>query len=143
MSDTAGLSDPESYLYAKTTAVLAAQGMEGIGGWMFDIPTGEDIELDSDITDHYVESGSFTNDHVVLKPIIITLSGYKGELIYTHPKKNSAQGVLNNATSLLSTVSAYNIPLTGQAAGKLATITNTLSYAAGQIEAIKKGHLIL
>ena len=52
MSDTAGLSDPESYLYAKTTAVLAAQGMEGIGGWMFDIPTGEDIELDSDITDN-------------------------------------------------------------------------------------------
>ena len=93
MSDTAGLSDPESYLYAKTTAVLAAQGMEGIGGWMFDIPTGEDIELDADITDHYVESGSFVTDHVVLKPIIITLSGYKGELVYTHPKKDSAQHV--------------------------------------------------
>ena len=135
MSD---LTNPDSYLYAKTTAVLAAQGMEGIGGWMFDIPTGEDIQLESDITDHYVESGSFTTDHVVLKPIIITLSGYKGELVYTHPKKDSAQGALNNATSLLGSVAAYNIPFTAQAAGKLTTLTNTLSYAAGQLSAIEK-----
>lgn len=138
MSDTAGLSDPESYLYAKTTAVLAAQGMEGIGGWMFDIPMGEDIQLEADITDHYVESGSFVTDHVVLKPIIITLSGYKGELVYTHPEKDSAQDVLNNATSLLSSVAAYNIPLTDQAAGKLSALTNQVAYAAGQAEAIKK-----
>lgn len=135
MSD---LMNPESYLYAKTTAVLAAQGMEGIGGWVFDIPTGESIDLDADITDHYVESGSFVTDHVVLKPITITLKGFKGELIYSAPKKNTLTGILSNATSLLAAVPAYFGPLTPGAATKIGVITNTAKYAAGQIEAIKK-----
>jgi hypothetical protein len=135
MSD---LADPESYLYAKTTAVLAAQGMEGIGGWMFDIPTGESLELDSDVTDHYVESGSFVTDHAVLKPIIITLKGYKGELIYTAPKKNTLTGILNNATSLLGAVPAYFGPLTPGAATKITTIANQASYVASQAQAIAK-----
>jgi hypothetical protein len=135
MSD---LTDPESYLYAKTTAVLAAQGMEGIGGWMFDIPMGESIDLDADITDHYVENGSFITDHIVLKPIIITLRGYKGELIYTAPKKNTLTGILNNATSLLGAVPAYFGPLTPGAATKITTIANQAAYIASQAQAIAK-----
>lgn len=135
MSD---LTDPESYLYAKTTAVLAAQGYEGIGGWVFDIPMGESIDLDADITDHYVESGSFITDHVVLKPIIINLKGFKGELVYAAPKKNSLQGILSNATSLLGAVPAYFGPLTPGAATKISVIANEAQYAASQAAAIVK-----
>lgn len=135
MSD---LTNPESYLYAKTTAVLAAQGMEGIGGWVFDIPTGESLELDSDITDHYVESGSFITDHVVLKPITITLKGYKGELVYSAPKKNTLTGFLSNATSKLAAVPAYFGPLTPGAATKITMIANQAAYAASQADAILK-----
>ena len=133
-----GLTNPDSYLDAKSAAVLAEQGQEGIGGFVFDIPMGEDIQLESDITDHYVESGSFTNDHVVLKPIIITLSGYKGELLYTAPKKGGLQDAMNVATSLLGSVAAYNIPLTDQAAGKLSALTAKVGYAAGQLAAMEK-----
>jgi hypothetical protein len=137
-SSSTDLTNPDSYLDAKSGAVLAAQGKEGIGGFVFDVPTGEEIELDADITDHYVESGSFVTDHVVLKPIIITLSGYKGELVYTAPKKGGLQDAMNVATSLLGSVGAYGIPYTAQAAGKLSALTAQVGYAAGQVEAMKK-----
>ena len=137
-SGSTDLTNPDSYLDAKSGAVLAPQGQEGIGGFVFDVPTGEEIELDADITDHYVESGSFVTDHVVLKPIIVMLSGYKGELVYTAPKKGGLQDAMNVATSLLGSVAAYNIPLTDQAAGKLSALTNQVAYAAGQLEAMKK-----
>ena len=35
-----GLTSPEDYLDTRASAVLSAQGQEGIGGWVFDIPTG-------------------------------------------------------------------------------------------------------
>lgn len=54
-------------------------------GFIFDIPTGEKEELESDTTDHYTESGSFLNDHIVNKPIRITLNGLVGELVYRLP----------------------------------------------------------
>jgi hypothetical protein len=133
-----GLTNPDDYLDTRAGAVLTAQGQEGIGGWVFDIPTGESIDLDADVSDHYVENGSFVSDHVVLKPIVINLKGFKGELLYTKPASNTLTGVLSNATSLLGAVPAYFGPLTPGAATKIAVIANYAQYAASQAEAIAK-----
>jgi hypothetical protein len=132
------LLNSDTFLDARCAAVLMKAGQEGISGWVFDIPTGESIDLDSDITDHYVESGFFVTDHAVIKPIIITLSGLKGEVLYTGPKKDSVQNALNVATSVLGSVTAYMGPLTAQASQKLSALSNEVSYAAGQAAAIKK-----
>lgn len=132
------LSVPESYLDAKSSAIVSAAGQEGISGWVFDISGGESIELESDITDHYTENGSFIQDHIVNKPMRVTLSGLIGELKYEAPKKGSAEGDLSALSNSLTAVTAYLGPLTPQASQKLAVAASAAAYAAGQYEAIKK-----
>lgn len=48
--------------------------------YIFDTRGDEEITLESDITDNYVEDNTSVQDHIGLKPEIITLSGYVGEL---------------------------------------------------------------
>lgn len=124
------LTEPASYLDAQASAVLRVQGINGIGGWVFDIPTGENVDLSSDITEHYTESGSFIEDNIVNKPIVITLTGYKGELVYTPPKIGTFQGDIRKLTSTLSAVGAYIGPLTPGAVQKAAQISAQVQYAA-------------
>jgi hypothetical protein len=69
----------------KKQAILAPRGAKGIGGFVFDIPTRETLTLETDITDHYMENGSYTNDHAVDKPVKATLSGFVGELFVGKP----------------------------------------------------------
>lgn len=48
--------------------------------YIFDTRGEEEAKLESDITDNWVEDNSSMQDHIGLKPMIITLSGYVGEL---------------------------------------------------------------
>lgn len=132
------LIDPDTYLDERCAAVLLQAGQEGIAGWIFDIPTGEEISLQADITDHYTESGSFNTDHIVLKPLEITLSGLKGELVYTAPKKGSSSDVLSSISTSLTTISGLTGSLTPGATQKLNLIASQAQYAAGQLAAIQK-----
>ncbi|MGB2578146.1 hypothetical protein AAIR98_000910 [Elusimicrobium simillimum] len=58
---------------------------DGVNGFLFDIKGEEFIDLNSDITDHYVENNSAMQDHIALKPETITLTGYVAELKNTPP----------------------------------------------------------
>lgn len=78
---------------------------EAAGGWVFDIPTGESEDFESDVTDHFTESGSFINDQIVNKPIRVSLSGLIGELVWKKP--SGALGALNQIAGRLSQVAAY------------------------------------
>lgn len=48
---------------------------------IFDIAKDWSAELTSDITDYYVEDNTPVQDHIALKPKIVTISGYQGELV--------------------------------------------------------------
>ncbi len=52
----------------------------GVSGFVFDIIDDEEIILDSDITDNYVEQNFAVQDHWAQKPIRFTLRGFVGEL---------------------------------------------------------------
>jgi hypothetical protein len=130
--------DPDSYLNERSVALRMKWGQKGISGWIFDIPTGEDVELSSDISDHYVESGSFISDHVVKKPIRITLTGLIGELVYTAPDPSSFEGIMSSLSSGLTNIPAYLGPLTPGMTQKMAVVASGASYAAGQVAAITK-----
>lgn len=52
----------------------------GIGGYLFDIPGDEWVELQSYITDHFVEDNTAINDQWALAPEQITLNGMVAEL---------------------------------------------------------------
>lgn len=62
------------------------------------------VNLESDITDHYVEDNTVVNDQIALKPEIVTVTGLIGELNNVSP---SALSVLKIAAEKLTLVSAY------------------------------------
>ena len=72
----------------------------GINGFVFDILTHEEVSLDADITDHYVEDNYAVQDHIAQKPISFTLKGLIGELI--NEPNVTALTALNDVQSLTS-----------------------------------------
>lgn len=127
-----------SYADYRASALVRPKAAKGISGFVFDIPSGEQTEFQSDISEHYTESGSFVNDHVVLKPIRITLGGFVGELIYEAPKKGSAEEALSTLSGKLATVTAYLGPLTPGAIQQAAVIAAHAQYVAEQAKALAK-----
>jgi hypothetical protein len=57
----------------------------GINGFVFDILGEEEITMESEITDHYVEDNYAIQDHIAQKPIRYVCKGYIGELINLFP----------------------------------------------------------
>lgn len=53
----------------------------GIAGFVFDIEGDQKVELAAEATDHFAEDNTAIQDHIALRPVIITLRGYVGELI--------------------------------------------------------------
>lgn len=49
----------------------------------FDTVTDDSVNFQSQITDNYVENNTAIQDHIALAPIIVTLHGLRGELVYT------------------------------------------------------------
>lgn len=104
-SANSGISDARSYLDNKANTLLGVKSSEGISGFLFDIPDQDSITVDWDITDHFTESNSFLNDHKVKKPIIITLTGFIGELVFRAPA--GVEGAVQEISNRLETVEAY------------------------------------
>ena len=100
-----GISDGRSYLDNKANTLLGVKSSKGISGFLFDIPDRDSISVDWDITDHFTESNSFLNDHKVKKPVIITLSGFIGELVFRAPA--GVEGAVQEISNRLETVEAY------------------------------------
>ena len=138
VKDYSSYLDMNKYIDEKSAAVVSLPGFNGISGWVFDAPTGEEITLSADVTDHPTENGSFISDHVVVKPVMVTLSGYVGNLVYRSPQPGSVEYVADQITSKLLAVNAYLGPLTQGATQKAAAITSQVSYIANQVNAIKK-----
>lgn len=130
--------DIEKYLEKSQAVVVSSALNQGISGWVFDVPSGESIDESVDITDHWIETGSFVNDHAVIKPVRITLNGFVGNLVYRVPQPGSLGYALSNLSSKLTEVDAYVGPLTNQATAKAAAAINKAKYVADQIDAIAK-----
>ncbi|MDE5889243.1 MAG: hypothetical protein K2H20_04415, partial [Bacilli bacterium] len=85
-------------------AIVNIMGTTGISGFKFHILQSEQINLESDITDHYVDSNTPVQDHIARKPVIITVSGYQGEYFYTvHP----IQTMLSKVASTLKLIDSF------------------------------------
>lgn len=53
----------------------------GIAGFLFDVVEDDSSDLESDITDYYIENNSSIQDHIALKPETVTISGRVAELV--------------------------------------------------------------
>ena len=104
-SEKLGTTDSQTYLDTKNSTILKPKSAEGISGFIFDIPDTESINLTADITDHFTESNSFLNDHIVIKPDMITLSGFVGELKFRPPE--GIAGAVEEIQNRLQIIPAY------------------------------------
>lgn len=104
-STNAGISNVRDYLDTKVDSILKPKAADGISGFVFDVADSDDLTDESEVTDHWTEDNSFLNDHIVQKPIKITLSGFIGELTYQRPK--GIEGALQELGNRLELVDAY------------------------------------
>lgn len=74
-------------LFTKTInvgeAVVNILGANGIAGFRFHVPTSEQIKMENEITDHFIDTNSTINDHIAQKATVITLTGLQGEYFYS------------------------------------------------------------
>jgi hypothetical protein len=83
------------------------------------------VSLESDITDHFIEDNSAIQDQIAVRPEIITVHGYIGELNNVPPQtKNALQSVADK----LQSISAYTPALT-----TAANVTFAAATTGGQI----------
>ena len=85
----------------------------GIAGFVFDIDGDARVELNNDITDHYLEDNSAIQDHIAVKPKKITLKNYIGELVYQ--QSVSQNSLLTQPVQKLTELVAFVPALTAQA----------------------------
>lgn len=112
--------------------VRPLKGSTGISGFIFDVLGDEEIELSSEITDHYVEENYAVQDHIALRPRRFTVRGYVGELADIFP--NAAISVLTNVQSL-GTLEAFLPAFTAQASrvyGNLAAEASKIGQVINQ-----------
>lgn len=57
----------------------------GIAGFLLDLAEEDTSELESDITDHYIEANTPIQDHIALRPETITVTGRVAELVKSTP----------------------------------------------------------
>lgn len=79
---------------------LGAPNLTGISGLIMDLVDDEEVVIDSDITDHYVQENYAVQDHIALKPIRFTVRGYVGELVDDVP--NALASIFTQVSGLTS-----------------------------------------
>lgn len=99
------ITDARTYLDDRATTLVSPKSAEGIAGFVFDVPGNDEIRLATDVTDHVTENNAFINDHVVNKPIEITLTGFQGEIVFRGA--TGIPGIFQDVQNRLETVEAY------------------------------------
>lgn len=94
--------------------------------YIFDTRSDESVELQSDITDNWVEDNTTRQDHIALKPIQFTLTGYVGELT-------------NKLPTEFSELQKYDIPAkTSSLSPFLPNLTTQAQYVFNRTEELYK-----
>lgn len=103
--------------------------MGGIEGWYFSQRKNENIKLDSDITDYYIEDNTSRQDNISIKPVTFTLTGLVAE-----KSMESTEGTLaemsgfSNLTNSLGGVTSLLPPI------PLNVLTNIVVQAQARLQ---------
>jgi hypothetical protein len=90
----------------------------GLVSFVFDVIGEQSSYIQTDITDHFIEDNSSIQDHVAIRPITVTVSGFQAELSnVTPPALEIIKKVIDKVASLqyyapqlsVSAIRAYNI----------------------------------
>lgn len=116
---------------------IVGEGTKGIANLRLDIIGDETLTVDSDVTDHYVESNTAYQDQISIKPKIYTVSGEVGELVWY--QKDSASQIFGQVAQRLEGVISF-LPVRSKSfnqfkdkAMKVAQWVDTASNVASKI----------
>lgn len=115
---------------------LASDGEELI--WkkiLFQIIAEEEISIQSEITDHYVETNVSMQDHIALKPRTFRVSGYVGELNNVPPDEILPLKLIADKLQVLG---AYTPSITATALRAYNTTERLYNVASKAVKAYKK-----
>lgn len=85
-------------------AIVSFGNNTEIAGFKFHIVDREQVTMESDITDHYVDTNRPVQDHIAWKPVEITIHGFQGEY-YNDISENIGHSASYYA--VMSTVNSY------------------------------------
>lgn len=109
------LSDIQNVLTQQGMSFLIPANAKGISGsgsvFEFDIEEQDKLHLSAVPTANFVENNDFIDDHVVINPAEIELTGLVGEVVFKVPQ--GLQGLLSLVGNKLSALSAF-VPNQGQ-----------------------------
>ena len=85
----------------------------GISGFLFDVIGDEEVSLDSEITDHFVEDNTAVQDHIALRSPKVTVRGYVGDLsVAVQGLAQLAQSIVERLTLLETLIPALTTQAT-------------------------------
>lgn len=92
-------------------AIVNVLSNTGIAGFKFNVPAREQVDMQSEVTDHYTDINRPIQDHIALRPITITLNGLHGEYFYS---VNKIEDALAKVVPTLSLVKQFMPAITVQ-----------------------------
>ena len=137
------LSEPQNQ-NARLAILRPQNPPPGVAGYLIDIVDEDTVELESDITDHYIEDNTAVQDQIALRPETITVRGQVAEVVLYDPKfapvqrptvekkGQYEQQLIQTGVSVLAT----RLPLIG------ALVPQLTSYWAQKQQAVDTNFLI-
>ncbi len=116
----------EFYNAISRCSIIIPEGVAQIGSFAFDYRENEEEDMEAEIPDHWLEDNTAAHDHIAVKPVRVTLSGYVGELVLPALTLKTILGALTAATNLLSQLPVF---LGAQTPGNTQAIEQAISQA--------------
>lgn len=119
-------------------AIINIFGAWGIAGFKFQCPETETINLQNDITTHYVENNSPIQDHIASKPVELTLTGFQGDYFYSLHKIESALSEVVSGVAIIASLMPKLDAFTQQAKARIELLKkNQIDRVAGNNKILK------
>lgn len=112
------------------SSILVPNGVAQIGSFAFDYREIEEVELEAEVTDHYLEDNTAAHDHIAVRPTRVTLSGFVAELNLPASTLKTILGVLTAATNALQQLPIFLGPQTAGNAQALEQAISQVQSAA-------------
>lgn len=91
------------------TAIVNVLSNTGIAGFKFHVPQTEQVKMENEVTDYYINTGTAVQDHIAQKPVTITLTGLQGEYFYS---VNQIEDMLAKVVPTMSLIKQFLPKLT-------------------------------
>ncbi len=125
--------------------------LKSFAGLYFDIVREHSISVQNQITDNYIENNTAIQDHIAQTPILVSLSGLSGELVYTPPQvvlnkgysivNTAIQGIFNNAQMADTNILTDKLTVIPALLPPVDNITQTAKNTVQYIEASAKRYI--